>query len=196
MNDQILGAGRYTFRAFDRFGNAVPLWCENRVGRWLRRTLRLSARWHKCLYVPHVLGQWGMECIEPNLLVTAGKALVASRINGAGSEAAVTFLEVGTGTTAADAADTLLETPILAATDAAFNRQAATVSRETTTTTNDTARLDTTFGPAGTTHAVTECGAFNNTTENTVDMLARSVFTVKNIDSGGSLQVIYDFPVS
>ncbi len=209
--------GIYRFRQFDQNMLSIPLWCENSAGKLLRRKANAyyrakakrdhiyaaSDEWLQKLYQTWLykpwLGHWDYESINANLVTDDGFALVASRINGADAEAAVTFLEVGSGTTDPAAGDTLLETPILNATDSGMDRQAATATRQTTTATDDTARLDTTFGPSvgsGHPRAITEAGAFNIATENTVEMLGRTEFTVKNIDSGGSLQVTYDFPVS
>lgn len=125
-----------------------------------------------------------------NLVVDAGKAGVASRINGAGAEAAFTYLAVGTGVTAANAADTTLGTEI---TDSGLARAAATCTRVTTSVTNDTAQLDKTFSVTGT-KAVTEAGALNAASAGT--LLGRQVFSAVNVVNGDSLQITYKFQVS
>jgi hypothetical protein len=125
-----------------------------------------------------------------NLIVDAGLAGMASRLNGAGAEAAFTYLAVGTGTTAAAAGDTGLGTEI---TDSGLARAAATATRETTTATNDTATLDKTW-TASATKAVTECGAFNAASAGT--LLGRQVFAAINMTSGNSLQITYKFTLS
>lgn len=125
-----------------------------------------------------------------NLITNAGLAGLASRINGDGSEAAFTYLAVGTGTTAANAADTTLETEIA---DSGLARAAGTASRTTTTQTNDTARLTKTFSVTGT-KAVTEIGILNAGSSGT--LLCRQVFTAVNVQNGDSLAVTYDVAAS
>lgn len=122
-----------------------------------------------------------------NLIVNAGLAGLASRINGNGAEAAFTYLEIGTGTTAAGALQTALITPI---TDSGLERAAATCSRTETNVANDTAKLSKTWTATGS-KAVTEVGAFNAASDGT--MLGRQVFTAVNVDNGDSLQVDYSF---
>lgn len=124
-----------------------------------------------------------------NLVVDAGKAGVASRINGSGAEAAFTFIAVGIGTTAAAAGDTTLQTEI---TDSGMARAAATASRVTVDVTNDGARLDKTFSVTGT-KAVTEAGVLNAASAGT--LLGRQVFSAVNVVNTDTLQVIYTFDV-
>lgn len=123
--------------------------------------------------------------IVKNLITTVGKALIAGRINGSGAPAAATYLAVGTGTTAANASDTTLGTEI---TDSGLARVNATVSLVTTTTTNDTAQLLTTFTVTGT-KAVTEAGILNASSSGT--LLSRQVFSAVNVVNGDSLQLTY-----
>lgn len=205
---KITGVLRFIPR--DAQGNQLPIWKETRAGRFLRlMENRLHAgeavepgrgpEWHHFLRKgkwARFCGTWALEpLVSTNLLVTAGKAVVASVINGADAEPAVTYLEVGTQDTPGPLITQVdLEAPILTATDATFNRQAATVTREAPT--NTTSRLDTTFGVATAAHAVNEAGDFNNSADDTPEMLARSIFTVINISIGGSLQVVYDHLVS
>ena len=113
---------------------------------------------------------------------------LASRINGSGSEAAFTYLEVGIGTTAAAPTQTALITPI---TDTGLARAAATCSRVQTTVANDTAKLSKTWTGFSVSKAITEVGAFNDPTAGT--MLGRQTFSAVNVQSGDSLQVDYSF---
>jgi hypothetical protein len=125
-----------------------------------------------------------------NLVVNTGKAGVASRINGADSEAAFTYIAIGTGTTAAAAGDTTLEAEIT--TDGGA-RAAATCSRVTVTVTNDTAQLVLTYNFTAS-FAVTESGVLNAGSSGT--MLARRVFSAVNVGNGDSLQVTWKFTAS
>ena len=128
--------------------------------------------------------------ISKNLVTNAGFAGIASRINGAGAEAAGTYLAVGTGTNAAAAGDTTLQTEI---TDSGLARAAATASRVTTTVTNDTARLVYTWSVSGT-KAVTEAGYLNASSSGV--LFARSVFSAVNVVNGDSLQLTYNIKVA
>jgi hypothetical protein len=128
--------------------------------------------------------------ISRNLVTNAGFAGIASRINGSGAEAAATYLAVGTGTNAAAAADTTLQTEI---TDSGLARFNSTASRTTITITNDAATLVTTFTVTGT-KAVTEAGVLNAAAAGV--LFARSVFTAVNVVNGDSLQLTYKIKVA
>ena len=128
--------------------------------------------------------------ISKNLVTNAGFAGIASRLNGAGSEAVATYLAVGTGTNAAAAGDTTLQTEI---TDSGLARVSATASRVTTTVANDTARLATTFTVTGT-KAVTEAGYLNAASSGV--LFARSVFSAVNVINGDSLQLTYNIKIA
>ena len=126
-----------------------------------------------------------------NLVTSAGKAGIASRISGAGAEAAFTYVAIGIGTTAAAIGDTTLVSEI---TTVGGQRAAdASLTRETTTVTNDTAVIDYTYTFTGTL-AVTESGILNASSAGT--LLSRRVFSAINVVSGDSLQVIWKFQVS
>jgi hypothetical protein len=122
-----------------------------------------------------------------NLITNAGLAGLASRINGSGSEAAFTYLAVGTGAVAAAAGDTALGAEII---DSGLERASATASRTTDTATNDTAKLSKTWSVTGT-KAVTEVGALNAASSGV--LLGRQVFDAVNVVSGDSLQIDYSF---
>lgn len=123
--------------------------------------------------------------IVHNLITNTGLAGAASRLNGSGSEAVFTYLAVGTGTTAASASDTALQTELATS---GLSRVNATASRVTTTVTNDTAQLLTTFTVTGT-QAVTEAGILNAASSGT--LLSRQVFSAINVVNGDSLQLTY-----
>lgn len=176
--------GELTFIVKDRFGKAKKLWKENLLGRLFRKTFGID------LQGVFLLGRWTDRLSFQNLVVSAGKAGMASRCNGAGGEAAFTYLAVGTGTTAPAAGDTALQTEII---DSGLARASATVSRVTTSVTNDTAQLDTTWNVTGT-KAVTEAGAFNAASAGT--LLGRQTFSAVNVANGDTLEVIYKFQMS
>lgn len=128
--------------------------------------------------------------IIKNLITSAGKAGVASRINGAGSEAAFTYIALGTGTNAAAAGDTALQTEL---STSGLSRVNATAARVTTSVTNDTAQLSNTFSVSGSA-AVTEAGVLNAGASGT--LLSRLVFSAINVVNGDSLAVTYKIQAS
>jgi len=123
-------------------------------------------------------------------VTSAGKAGAASRINGSGGEAAFTYIATGTGTNAAAAGDTALQTELAAS---GLSRANATASRVTTSVTNDTAQLVNTFSVTGS-QAVTESGVLNASSSGT--LLARQVFSAINVVNGDSLQITWKFQMS
>jgi len=176
--------GELTFKVRDKWGRTKQLWQENWLGKLIRKTLGVD------LQGISFLGRWTDQLVFNNLVVNAGLAGMASRCNGSGGEAAFTYLAVGTGTTAPAAGNTALETEI---TDSGLARASATVSRVTTSVSNDTAQLDKTWNVTGT-KAVTEAGAFNAASSGT--MLGRQTFSAVNVANGDTLQVIYKFQMS
>lgn len=136
------------------------------------------------------LGKLKIHRIDKNLITNAGLAGVASRINGAGSEAAFTYLAVGTGTTAPSATDTALESEIV---DSGLARTAATCTRVTTTKTNDTAQLQTTFTVTGSKN-VTEIGILNAASGGV--LLGRQTFTALPLAAGDTYTATYKIIVS
>lgn len=128
------------------------------------------------------------------VVTNTGLAGAASRLNGAGAEAAFDYIAVGTGTTAAQASDTILETEI---TDSGLARaQDASPTRETTAQTNDTAVCDYSFSVTGT-KAVTETGLFNATGPPPAGvLLCRDVFSAINVINGDTLVMTIKVQVS
>lgn len=127
---------------------------------------------------------------SPNTIVSAGKAALASRINGSGSEAVFTYIAVGTGAVAVTSGDTALGAETVGS---GLSRVNASASRVTTSVTNDTARLSNTFTVSGTV-ALTEIGIFNASSGGT--MLCRTVFSALNVVNGDSLTINYDIQAS
>lgn len=177
----------------DANGNIKPIFQENKLGSYLIRKGWVSPlwinQWYGALMQP-LMGFWAQSKNSRNLITTTGKAALASRLNGSGAEAAFTSIGQGTGTTAANIADTAMETGKKADGTAdggvhALATASVTVSRVTTTVTNDTAQLLGTVAETATL-AITESGVFNADTNGV--MVARQVFTAVNVVSGDSLQ--------
>jgi len=114
----------------------------------------------------------------PNLVTNAGKALFANLFIGSGT--APTHIALGTGTTAAAAGDTALETEVY--------REAATRSRVTITVTNDGSQYTKTF-TIDATHSLTEAGLMNAAAAGT--LACRQVYTALPVLSGDSLKATW-----
>nr|BAR33983.1 Phage-related tail fibre protein [uncultured Mediterranean phage uvMED] len=117
----------------------------------------------------------------PNLVVTAGKNFVSSRMKDT-TKAAMSHMAVGTGTTAAAAGNTTLVTEL--------DRNTLT---STTVTTNEIAYVCTWAAGDGT-GAITEAGLFNASSGG--DMLCRTVFSVVNKGSADSMTITWTITVS
>lgn len=104
--------GRYhlsenvTYRLFGDNGKSKILFQPNRIGQWFSKKFGFLPR------LPLLFGFPSYSLNLSNLVTDAGRAAVASRINGAGAEAAFTYIAIGTGTNAAAASDTTLQTEI------------------------------------------------------------------------------------
>lgn len=132
------------------------------------------------------------------MITNTGKAAVASRINGSGAEPVFAQIGIGTGNTAAAATDTTLQTEVKADGTAAAGVHAlssagTTLSRVTTTVTNDTAQLTGAIAITGSI-AITEAGVFNINTSGV--LLCRQVFSVVNVASGDTFTPTFTIKAS
>lgn len=125
----------------------------------------------------------------PNLVTTAGKGLIASRLASA-SDGVVTHMAIGTGTTAAAASDTALGTEV---TRQAVDTSGGTVSSNTITYARTFAADDPDITAPATT-AVTEAGLFTASSSGT--MLARTVFAVVNKGESDSMTISWVITIS
>lgn len=117
-----------------------------------------------------------------NLIVTTGLNYIASRMKDA-TATAMTHMGLGSGTTAAAAGDTDLESIL-------GSREAL----DSTTATNNTITFVASFEAADATGAVTEMGLFNASTGGT--MLARVVFAVVNKQADDTMTVTHTITIS
>ena len=99
---------------------------------------------------------------------TAGKAHLANRILGSGTEPK--YIAVGTGSATVVAGDTTLATEV-------DSRVTGTSSRTTTTSTNDTYTVTGTYTCGATPRVITECGLFDSATSAGSILFLRSVLT-------------------
>lgn len=133
-----------------------------------------------------LINPWG-EVVDAhmgfNLVVNAGKDLVVDRLQGVGGPPAVAdYIAIGTGTNAAAAGDTALQTEVA--------RGQGTLSQPTSTTD----RSVYTFAAGTGTGAITEAGRLNAAASGT--LLGRIVFSVVTKGALDTLQVTYDLTVS
>jgi len=159
--------------------SAKKMFASNRLWAFVNKYF------HKDLKIPFLFGIWTTKAWKQNLVTTRGKQVVADQLNGV-SSTAVTAIAIGTGTNAAAAGDTALQTE---STTNGGSRGAATTSHVTTTTTNDTAQWVKTFTFTGSI-AVTEEGLFDNNASGG-NMLARQVFSAVNVVNTDTLQITH-----
>ena len=142
-----------------------------------------------------ISGRFTLECRDsfgklkwshsfPNGITDAGKAQMALL---AGDSTAVpfTYLAVGTSSTAFGSSQTALQAET---TTNGLARASATVSRVTTTVTNDTLQLVKTWTASGSV-SVEEIGAFNASSAGT--MLCRALTTTKAVTADDTLTATY-----
>jgi len=122
----------------------------------------------------------------PNLVVNTGLAYIASRMKDA-TATAMSHMAVGSGSTAAVAADSALGTQL-----ARVALDSTTLV--TTTVTNDAVQYVATFAAGTGTGAVTEAGIFNASSAGT--MLCRTVFAVINKGALDTLVITWKVTVA
>ena len=194
---------RYEHR--DKDGNVKPLFTENKLGQIFLKSIRkiikdpideagkvrdgfLNHLAAFGLQIPGITGNFGTYRLQSNLITTVGKGLVAGLINGDITNF-FDYIALGTGTNAAAAGDTALQTETSAS---GLARAATTNSRVTTDTTNDTARFVKVF-TAGASVAITEAGIFDASAAG--NLLARQVFSAVNVVSGDTFTPTWDIDI-
>jgi len=118
----------------------------------------------------------------PNLIVSAGKNLMISRLLGT-TDGVMTHMGVGTGTTSPVIANTALETAL-----------GARIALTSATQTTNTVTYVGTFSAGVSTGAITEAGIFNALTSGT--MLCRTTFPVVNKAAGDSIVITWVITLS
>jgi hypothetical protein len=124
--------------------------------------------------------KWSVE----NAVMTVGFAQLAL-LAGDATAVPFTYLAVGTSTTAVAINQTTLVAEI---TDTGLERAEGTVSRITTTGTNDTYRITYTWTATGS-KTIEEVGVFNDASAGT--MLSRALTTSKAVANGETLTGVY-----
>lgn len=118
----------------------------------------------------------------PNLVVTAGKNWIVSRMTGT-SSGVMSHMGVGSGTTSPLAGNTALQTPL-----------GANIALGSATASNNTITFVASFGAGVGTGAITEAGIFNALSSGT--MLCRTVFPVVNKEAGDSMTITWVVTIS
>lgn len=120
-----------------------------------------------------------------NTITNAALAVISGLVGNTGSQTAFGYLAIGTSSTAPAASQTALvaETAV-----SGLVRASATISRTTTTQTNDTLSFVHTW-TAGGTATINEVGIFNDPTTGT--MLGRALTTAKSMITGDTLAITY-----
>ncbi len=120
-----------------------------------------------------------------NIITTVGKAAISGLVGNTGAQTAFGYLALGTSATAVAIGDTTLGAEL---STLGLSRAAATVSRVTTTTTNDTLQLLYTWTASGST-TVQEVGIFNAASSGV--MLSHLLSGGWAVINGTSLQLTY-----
>lgn len=119
-----------------------------------------------------------------NVVVTVGKAYLATWLAAATqSDYFMKYVGLGTGSTAANASDTDLETPLATRATATITAPGGAVWQSVSN-----------FNAGVNTGAVTEAGIFSASSSGT--LMARQVFTVINKGASDTLQVTWQITIS
>lgn len=119
-----------------------------------------------------------------NVVVTVGKAYLATWLAAATqADYFMKYVGLGTGSTAANASDTDLETPLATRATATITAPGGAVWQSVSS-----------FGAGVNTGAVTEAGIFSASSSGT--LMARQVFTVINKGASDTLQVTWQITIS
>lgn len=120
-----------------------------------------------------------------NIITNASLAVFSGLAGNTGSQTAFTYLAVGTSTTAVASSQTALQAEI---TDSGLARASATVSRVTTTQTNDTLQLVKSWSVTGT-KTIEEIGVFNASSSGV--MAGRKLTGSKAVENGDTVNATY-----
>lgn len=145
-------------------------------------TIKIKGTYYFKIY--GVDGKLRDEFKVDNIVTNAGKAQLAL-LAGDASATPFTYLAVGTSTTAVAASQTALVAEI---STSGLARASGTVSRITTTVTNDTLQITKTWTASGSV-TVEEVGVFNASSSGT--MLSRALTSTKSLVNGETLTATY-----
>jgi len=176
--------GIVTRRLYDKDGNPIKMFQENKVWDFLNGLFKLDIK------IPFITGKWTLEPIVHNDITNTGLSRIAGLIIGEQvAEADIepfTYLAIGTGTATASGLGAEIAT-------GGGARAAGEISTVTTTTTDDTAQIveEWTFTAS---FAITEEGWFNAASSG--DLLAFRNFSAVNVESGNKFEVTHQIVVA
>jgi hypothetical protein len=150
--------------------------------------LKLSGQVRLVCYDKNGNLKWDTGFLK-NTITNAGLAILPNLAGGLSADP-FTYLALGTDSTAENAAHTTLQAEI---TDSGLERASATVTRVTTTVTNDTLQLYKQWEVTGT-KDVEEVGVFNASSGGT--MLGRKLTTTQSVVDGDRLRATYKIKFS
>jgi len=183
-NKKVVVHGIVTRRLYDKDGNPVKMFQENKVWEFFNNLFHLD------LKIPFITGRWTLEPIVHNDITDTGISRIAGLIVGEKvDEASInpfTYLAIGTGTaTSAGLGEEI--------TTGGGARAAGEPSLVTTTTTDDTSQIvhEWTFTSS---FAITEEGWFNAASGG--DLLAFRNFSAVNVESGNKFEVTHQIVVA
>ena len=164
-----------------RDGVRMPVWRDNRLGKWLRRCWGVGSR--GLLF----LGCWADSLAIPNTITNKGHAMANGKMSNQGGYGTSTYLAIGTGTQGSPSTATALSAEISTNGGA---RALATASQVTTSVANDTTQLVYTWTFSGS-FAITEEGVFD--ASSTGNMPCYQSFTAINVVSSDQLTVTHKY---
>lgn len=153
------------------------------MGRHKDDALNITGRVHVVLRGPD--GRIKDQETVNNLAVTVGRNHIADQL-AEKDEAPMDYMAIGTGTTAAAAGDTALETEL--------DRNALTSKTQGTGSDAHKVTYIADWAAGDGTGAITESGIFNSASAGT--MLCRTVFSVKNKGAGDTLTLTWVLTIS
>jgi len=130
--------------------------------------------------------------VIPNLVTTVGKNLIAQRLGGGtySSPTGPTHMALGTSSTAANIADTILGNEF------ASTRVAMSSTTGSVTVSSNVITYTCTFAAGVGTTAITEAGIFTNGTINSGTLLCHTVFAAVNKDTLDTLTINWAVTIS
>lgn len=168
MQSTIKLKGFTEFSLKDKSGKTKKIFHTNALWKLIKKTLDVD------LQIPMLTGIWSDKSLRLNTVTTVGKAAIAAAIP-------VTHIALGVGTPSATALGS-------ESTTNGASRAAATVTAETTSTTDDTAQYYKEFTFTGSL-ALTEEGLFTASSGGT--MVASQTFSTLNVEDGDQLNVTH-----
>lgn len=173
--DHLKMYGIVTRQLFDKDGRPKKMFKNNQLWSVLKRLTGLD------LKLPMITGYWTTKAIMANTVTAKGKEIASKRTGGLTANA-LGYVALGSGSPGSNALGSELSSNGSA-------RAAATVTSQTTTTTNDTVQLYKLFTFTGTIASITEEGLFD--ASSTGNMGASQTFSSIAAENGDTLEITH-----